>query len=169
MAETPQAMEELCREYNRACRQDDLDILLLTPLFILDFLCIHPFNDGNGRMSRLLLSLLLYRSNYLVGKYISLERIIEQTKDQYYTALKAGSDGWHDGTNDDLPFAEYTLAVLYKTYLEFSERVEGIGGRGSKTYWNRGASRRSALASPRSTSRKMNERSMRFRVIPRRR
>lgn len=131
--ETPQAMEELCREYDDACRQETLDILLLTPLFILDFLCIHPFHDGNGRMSRLLLLLLLYRSDYLVGKYVSLEGIIEQTKDQYYEALKAGSEGWHDGTNDDLPFVEYSLSVLNKAYREFAERVEGIGGRGSKT------------------------------------
>jgi len=97
---------------------------------VLDFLCIHPFNDGNGRMSRLLTLLLLYRSGYIVGKYISIEMLIEKTKDTYYDALKASSTGWHDGTNDYMPFVSYTLGVIKSAYKTFSERVEHLTTKG---------------------------------------
>ena len=90
----------------------ELDPLLLIPIFILDFLCIHPFNDGNGRMSRLLTLLLLYRSGYIVGKYISIEKLISDTKETYYETLQASSYNWHEGTNDYAPFVTYMLGVL---------------------------------------------------------
>ncbi|GHU70504.1 cell division protein Fic [Spirochaetia bacterium] len=121
--ETPIAVEELCAAFNGALDAGKIDPLLLIPRFILDFLCIHPFADGNGRMSRLLCLLLLYRSGYLVGKYISLETIIEQTKETYYEALEIGSTGWHEGENDCLPFVRHFLEVLLKAYREFSFRV----------------------------------------------
>ena len=96
------------------------------PMFILDFLCIHPFNDGNGRMSRLLTLLLLYKSGYIVGKYISIEKLIERSKDTYYETLKASSTGWHEGTNDYIPFVEYYLGVIIASYREFSSRVQTL-------------------------------------------
>lgn len=122
--ETPEAIDRLCAEYDRALQTEKLDPLLLIPLFVLDFLCIHPFSDGNGRMSRLLTLLLLYRSGYIVGKYISVERVIEKTKDSYYETLKASSQGWHEGENSDLPFVQYFLGVLAASYREFSSRVK---------------------------------------------
>jgi Fic family protein len=93
-------------------------------MFILDFLCIHPFNDGNGRMSRLLTLLLLYQAGYIVGKYISLEKIIEDTKETYYESLQASSYLWHENKNDYLPFIRYFLGTLIKAYSEFDNRVE---------------------------------------------
>jgi Fic family protein len=121
--ETPAAVEELCAAFNGALDAGKIDPLLLIPRFLLDFLCIHPFADGNGRMSRLLCLLLLYRSGYLVGKYISLEMIIEQTRETYYEALETGSIGWHEAENDCLPFVRHFLEVLLKAYREFSFRV----------------------------------------------
>ena len=94
--ETPEALNELCNEYNKALNDSKLDPLLLMPMFVLDFLCIHPFKDGNGRMSRLLTLLLLYKSDYVVGKYISIEKQIENTKEDYYDALQASSMKWHE-------------------------------------------------------------------------
>ena len=93
-------------------------------MFILDFLCIHPFNDGNGRMSRLLTLLILYRSGYLVGKYISIERLIADSKETYYEALQESSAGWHEGENDYLPFVRYMLGIVTAAYREFSSRVD---------------------------------------------
>ena len=122
--ETPEAMETACAAYNNALRDPDADPLLLIPMFILDFLCIHPFNDGNGRMSRLLTLLLLYRAGYSVGKYISIEKIIEQSKDTYYEALQNSSAGWHEGTNDYAPFVQYMLGVLVSAHRDFSSRVQ---------------------------------------------
>jgi Fic family protein len=122
--ETPAAIHALCAAFNGAIDTGKYDPLLLIPRFILDFLCIHPFADGNGRMSRLLSLLLLYRSGYLVGKYISLEMIIEQTKETYYEALEIGSTGWHEGSNNSLPFVRHFLEVLLKAYREFSYRVD---------------------------------------------
>ncbi|GHT79759.1 cell division protein Fic [Spirochaetia bacterium] len=121
--ETPDAMEELTRAFNLALDAGKYDPLLLIPMFILDFLCIHPFADGNGRMSRLLTLLLLYRSGYLMGKYISIEMIIEQTRESYYEALEVGSRYWLEGENDYFPFVRYYLEVLLKAYREFSSRV----------------------------------------------
>jgi Fic family protein len=93
-------------------------------MFILDFLCIHPFSDGNGRMSRLMTLLLLYRSGYIVGKYISIEKLIADTKETYYEALQESSENWHEGNNDYLPFVRYILGVILAAYREFSSRVE---------------------------------------------
>ena len=103
--------------------------MLLIPMFIFDFLCIHPFNDGNGRMSRLLTLLLLYRSGYIVGKYISMEMIIEKTKITYYEKLEESSNRWIENNNDYLPFVKYYLEVIYSAYKEFSLRVEHLQNR----------------------------------------
>ena len=121
--ETPEAIEKLCIAYEQAIAKERVDALLLIPAFICDFLCIHPFNDGNGRMSRLLTLLLLYKSGYVVGKYISIEKQIETTKDQYYDMLEAADAGWHEEENDPTPFIRYLLKVILASYLEFEERV----------------------------------------------
>ena len=128
--ETPDMIENLCNQFLREVDCGEVDPLLLIPMFVLDFLCIHPFNDGNGRMSRLLTLLLLYRSGYIVGKYISIEMLIEKTKDTYYDALQASSTGWHDGTNDYMPFVSYTLGIIKSAYKTFSERVEHLTTKG---------------------------------------
>jgi len=125
--ETPEAIERICEEYDRAVNQLYVDPLLAIPIFIHDFLCIHPFNDGNGRMSRLLTTLLLYRSGYVVGRYISLEKKIQMTKDDYYDALKKSSDGWMDEENDDTAFVKYLLSVILAAYRDFEERVNMVG------------------------------------------
>jgi len=122
--ETPEAVEQLCKAYEEAVRTGKADPLLIIPMFILDFLCIHPFNDGNGRMSRLLTLLLLYRSGYIVGKYISIEKMIEQSKETYYEVLQQSSEDWHDGHNDYAPFVNYILGVVVAAYREFSSRVQ---------------------------------------------
>lgn len=122
--ETPEAVDRLCQAYEQALAQGQMDPLLLIPMFVLDFLCIHPFNDGNGRMSRLLTLLLLYRSGYLVGKYISIEKLIEQSKETYYEALKQSSQGWLEESNDYAPFVRYTLGVVAAAYRDFSQRVQ---------------------------------------------
>ena len=122
--ETPEAIETLCNTFNDAINDSDMDPLLLMPIFILDFLCIHPFNDGNGRMSRLLTLLILYRSGYIVGKYISLEKLIADHKESYYDALQDSDAGWHEEENDYLPFARYMLGVIIAAYKDFSDRVE---------------------------------------------
>ena len=121
--ETPEAMERLCGTFTEALGKGKIDPLLLIPQFILDFLCIHPFMDGNGRLSRLLTLLLLYRCGYLVGKYISIEKIIEDTKETYYKVLEESSALWLRGKNDILPFVKYFLEILLKTYRDFEERV----------------------------------------------
>jgi len=122
--ETPEAVDRLTNTYIEAIRAEKYDPLLLIPMFILDFLCIHPFNDGNGRMSRLLTLLLLYRSGYIVGKYISVEMIIETTKESYYEVLQDSSTDWIEGQNSYLPFVKYYLEVIFSAYKEFSTRVE---------------------------------------------
>lgn len=121
--ETPEAMERLCQAYNDLCNHGQYDPLLMIPVFILDFLCIHPFFDGNGRMSRLLTLLLLYREGYNVGKYISIEKLIEKTKEVYYDALQESSDGWQEEKNDYVPFVTYQLGIILAAYREFSDRV----------------------------------------------
>jgi Fic family protein len=122
--ETPESMDDLCSAINDALNDPEMDDLLLIPLFVLDFLCIHPFNDGNGRMSRLLILLLLYRTGYPIGKFISLERLIAGSKESYYEALQESSENWHEGSNDTLPFVRYLLGVIIAAYREFSERAE---------------------------------------------
>ena len=121
--ETPEAIDFACKAYDEAV-QSGADPLLVIPMFILDFLCIHPFNDGNGRMSRLLTLLLLYRSGYIVGKYISIEKVIEQSKETYYETLQQSSAGWHENQNDYTPFVRYMLGVIVAAYRDFSSRVQ---------------------------------------------
>ena len=128
--ETPDAIERLCSAFDDAMSRANADPLLIIPMFILDFLCIHPFNDGNGRMSRLLTLLLLYRSGYIVGKYISIEKAIEQTKDTYYEALQSSSDGWHEEQNDYAHFVRYMLGVILSAYRDFSSRVKTLATSG---------------------------------------
>ena len=119
---TPDALESICNEYNRVIGNNELEPLIAISTFIHDFLCIHPFNDGNGRMSRILTTLLLYRSGFLVGKYISLESKIAKSKDLYYSALDISSHGWHDGTEDVVPFLKYLLGTILSAYRDFSDR-----------------------------------------------
>jgi Fic family protein len=119
---TPRLVEELCNEYSQEIKKGHIDPIVLIPCFIMDFLSIHPFNDGNGRMSRLLTLLLLYRSGYNVGKYISLEMIIERTKESYYEALHDSSIGWTENQNTYVPFLKYILGVILKAYRDFEER-----------------------------------------------
>ena len=128
--ETPEAMTALCDAFREAMDDPELDPLLLIPIFILDFLCIHPFNNGNGRMSRLLTLLLLYRSGYIVGKYISIEKLISDTKETYYEVLQQSSNNWHEGTNDYAPFVTYMLGILVAAYRDFETRIELLTNRG---------------------------------------
>jgi Fic family protein len=123
---TSDATERLCTAFITAVEKNTHDALLLIPMFILDFLCIHPFSDGNGRMSRLLTLLLFYRAGYIVGKYISLEKLIENSKDTYYEALQSSSIGWHENESDYAQFVRYYLGILQKAYSEFEERVEHL-------------------------------------------
>lgn len=127
--QTSEAMEELCSRFLEAWEADRIDKLVLIPMFILDFLCIHPFNDGNGRMSRLLTLLLFYKAGYIVGKYVSMEMLIEKTKETYYEALQASSTGWHEGENSYEPFVKYYLGIMLKAYNEFESRVEHLKHR----------------------------------------
>ena len=131
--ETPGAVESICFAYEQAIGQETIDPLILIPVFISDFLCIHPFNDGNGRMSRLLTLLLLYKSGYEVGKYISIERQIEKTKDVYYDVLETVNRGWYEGTNDPLPFIRYMLQIILACYTEFEDRVRILNTYGPKS------------------------------------
>ena len=131
---TPHAMKELCGGYVHAAQESLHDPLVLLPLAVLDFLCIHPFTDGNGRVGRLLTLLLLYGQGYEVGRYISLERIIEESKETYYDALEASSQGWHEYRHDVAPWLGYFWGMLLRAYGEFEERVGTLAkGRGSKT------------------------------------
>ncbi len=125
--ETPDAIEAICDEYDKAINKYNVDPLIVIPVFIHDFLCIHPFNDGNGRMSRLLTTLLLYRSGYVIGKYISLEKKIQISKPDYYDALQQSSAGWIESTNDDTPFIKYLLGTILAAYRDFEERVDVVG------------------------------------------
>ena len=127
--QTSEAMEELCSCFLEAWEADRIDKLVLIPMFILDFLCIHPFSDGNGRMSRLLTLLLFYKAGYIVGKYVSMEMLIEKTKETYYEALQASSTGWHEGENSYEPFVKYYLGIMLKAYNEFESRVEHLKHR----------------------------------------
>ncbi len=120
--ETPEALDKICEEYNKVIGNFELEPLIAIPVFIYDFLCIHPFNDGNGRMSRLLTTLLLYRSGFYVGKYISLEAKIAKDKDLYYDALSRSQDGWHEGTEDIIPFIKYILSTILAAYKDFGDR-----------------------------------------------
>jgi Fic family protein len=128
--ETPEAIEKICQSYDEALNSENIDALIIIPMFVLDFLCVHPFNDGNGRLSRLLTLLLLYRSGYIVGKYISIEKLIEQTKEIYYESLQLSSAGWHENKNDYEPFVKYMLGVIVAAYRDFSSRVSLLTTQG---------------------------------------
>lgn len=128
--QTKDTMDFMCKQFINIHANKSADPLLLIPIFILDFLCIHPFNDGNGRMSRLLTLLLLYQNDYIVGKYISIEMLIENTKGSYYETLQRSSEGWHENTNDYKPFVKYYLGVILGAYRDFSSRVETLRNQG---------------------------------------
>ncbi len=131
---TPQAMTELEDQYRHAVTANSIEPLVAIPAAVFDFLCIHPFSDGNGRTARLLTLLLLYHFGYEVGRYISLERIFEESKDTYYDTLEASSRNWHDGQHDIQPWLRYFWGVMLRAYREFEERVGKITtGRGAKT------------------------------------
>lgn len=125
--ETPDAVDAICESFNRAIDACSIDPLVLIPIFITDFLCIHPFNDGNGRMSRLLTTLLLYRCGYVVGRYISIESKIEKTKAKYYAVLEQSGNGWHTADNDPTPFVKYLLGIILSAYRDFESRVDIFG------------------------------------------
>ncbi|MDR0779795.1 MAG: Fic family protein [Pseudomonadales bacterium] len=130
---TPMAMNDLIARYRMALDQHLADPLVLVPLAILDFLCIHPFPDGNGRIARLLTLQLLYHFGYAVGRFISLERIFEESKESYYETLEASSQGWHEATHSSSPWLDYFWGALLRAYKEFEERVGTIErGRGAK-------------------------------------
>lgn len=120
--ETPEALDRICGEFNKVIGNMELEPLIAIPVFIHDFLCIHPFNDGNGRMSRLLTSLLLYRCGFYVGRYISLEAKIAKNKDLYYSALRESQTGWHEGMEDAVPFIKYILGTVLAAYKDFEDR-----------------------------------------------
>lgn len=122
--ETQPALQNICDEFNKAVAENEIDTLILIPIFIHDFLCIHPFLDGNGRMSRLLTTLLLYKCGYLVGKYISLESKISNSKNLYYKSLKQAGENWHNGTDNPEEFLKYILGTIISAYRDFEERVE---------------------------------------------
>lgn len=127
--ETPAAIDSICENYNRVSAAQEIDDLILIPVFIHDLLCIHPFNDGNGRMSRLLTTLLLYRAGYVIGRYISLESKIAQNKDLYYAALEQCQTEWHENQEDPTPFIKYLLRIILAAYRDFEERIDIVGGR----------------------------------------
>ena len=120
--ETPEALDRICEEYNRVIGNMEVEPLIAIAIFIHDFLCIHPFNDGNGRMSRLLTTLLLYRNGFYVGRYISLEAKIAKNKDLYYDALGRAQVGWHEGEEDSVPFIKYLLGTILSAYKDFADR-----------------------------------------------
>lgn len=126
-SETPQALDRICEEYDRVIGNMEVEPLIAIPTFIHDFLCIHPFNDGNGRMSRLLTTLLLYRSGFCIGRYISLEAKIAKGKDLYYDALRKAQTGWHEGKEDVAPFIKYLLGTLLAAYKDFEDRFALVG------------------------------------------
>ncbi|HTS18045.1 MAG TPA: Fic family protein [Verrucomicrobiae bacterium] len=133
-AKTPAAMDELCRLYRHAMDQQQVPPLLALGGMVLDFLCVHPFRDGNGRVSRLLTLLALYQHGYEVGRYISLERLTEESKEDYYEVLRQSSDRWHEGQHDLLPWLNYFLVVVRRAYREFEERAGQVKSpRGAKT------------------------------------
>lgn len=134
VADTPAAIDELCLSYRHALTQENIPPLVAVAALVLDFLCIHPFRDGNGRVARLLTLLAVYHYGFEVGRYISLERLIEESKDDYYEVLFRSSQGWHEAQHDLLPWLNYFLTILQRAYVEFEQRVGQIKTpRGAKT------------------------------------
>ncbi len=131
--ETPDAVATICEKFQNTLEKGEVDPLILIPCFIVDFLCIHPFNDGNGRMSRLLTLLLLYRCGYLVGQYVSIEKAIADTKDAYYDTLAKADANWHEETNDPEPFIKYMLGVILSCYRDFESRIMIANSAGIKS------------------------------------
>jgi len=131
--ETPAAVELLCRRYSTACDEESIPPLLILATFVLDLLCIHPFRDGNGRVSRLATSLLLQAQGIQVARYISLERLIEETREDYYRVLKLCSQGWHEGKNEIIPWWNYFLGILRRAYREFERHIESASPRPAKS------------------------------------
>ncbi len=124
--ETPDQIEQLCLAYHHVMDQGLLPPLIAIASVVFDFLCIHPFRDGNGRVARLLVLLLLYHHDFRVGRYISLERIVEETKEGYYDTLGQSSQGWHEGQHDLTPWWSYFLSTIKQAYRKFEERVQQI-------------------------------------------
>lgn len=120
--ETSEALDKICEEFNKVIGNYEVEPLIAIPIFIHDFLCIHPFNDGNGRISRLLTTLLLYRNGFLVGKYISLEAKIAKNKDFYYDSLRNSQFGWYEESDDAIPFIKYILGTILSAYKDFEDR-----------------------------------------------
>ena len=120
--ETPGALDLICDEYNRVIGNFEVEPIIMIPIFIHDFLCIHPFNDGNGRLSRLLTTLLLYKNGFYVGRYISLESLIAKDKAAYYEALNKAGMNWQNGNEDVVPFIKYLLKIVLAAYKAFDNR-----------------------------------------------
>ena len=120
--ETPGALDLICDEYNRVIGNFEVEPIIMIPIFIHDFLCIHPFNDGNGRLSRLLTTLLLYKNGFYVGRYISLESLIAKDKAAYYEALNKAGINWQNGNEDIVPFIKYLLGIILAAYKAFDDR-----------------------------------------------
>ena len=134
--ETPTAMEKMIKGYQKSIEEWQVEPLILIPATILDFLCIHPFQDGNGRTARLLTLLILYHFDYQVGRYISLERIFEESKESYYQTLEKSSQNWHQGKHNLMPWMNYFWGVLLRAYREFEERVDTLTtGKRSKAQY----------------------------------
>ena len=131
--QTPRAVEELCRNYRRACEDELAPVLLIIATFVFDFLCIHPFRDGNGRVSRLVTTLLLQMHGFQVSRYVSLERLVEETKEEYYQVLARCSRGWHEGKNEIVPWWNYFLGTLRGAYRELVRQVESVQARPAKS------------------------------------
>ena len=133
-SETPAAVNDLCRHYQHALDQENVPPLIAIAAFVLDFLCIHPFRDGNGRVSRLLTLLALYQNGYGVGRYISLERLIEESHEDYYECLRRSSQGWHDGQHELTPWFNFIFTIIRRAYLELEKRAGQIEApRGAKS------------------------------------
>lgn len=128
--ETPEGIERICKDYESAINEGSIDPLLIISMTILDFLCVHPFNDGNGRISRILTLLLLYQNGYHIGKYISIEKQIEQSRETYYNALRESSQDWYQGSNDYEPFVEYALGVILSAYMMFESNTKHLYNKG---------------------------------------
>ncbi len=130
---TPKVMEALCRSYQEACSEERIPPLLIVATYVFDLLCVHPFRDGNGRVSRLVTTLLLQAHGFEVVRYVSLERLVEERKDEYYGILHTCSEGWHEGRNEVVPWWNYFLGVLRSGYREFERQVESAVTRPVKS------------------------------------
>ena len=130
---TPAAIERLCAKYRLACEEERIPSLLVVAAFVFDFLCIHPFRDGNGRVSRLTTALLLQSHGFQVARYVSLEKAVEDSREEYYRALKSCSQDWHEGKNEIIPWWNFFLGMLRTAYKEFGRRIESAEPRPAKT------------------------------------